>query len=647
MSNSTSVTLNRYALRIAMICLAGMAVWWMMAAWLLPLLLPEATSRKGTMLAVNGLLALAVAALLYLLIRRTPMRGENTEGSRVQEDRDETRRRRILQFNEVLAQLIRAPGFAEGQPDQFLQHFTEMVSKTIDVSRVSVWRLHSDASVSGIRCLCLWDANSGEWDKGQMLDAATYPSYFEALLSDRTLVFDDVTADERVQELAQDYFPAFSITSMLDAPYHHAGEIGGVLCLEHTGPARKWRVEEQTFVISTSDILSLFFESQRRRELQDTLHRSEKLDALGKLTGGIAHDFNNMLGVIVGFADLLQETVPQGSEQARFAHEIVEAGQRGAKLTSNLLMFSRRQTSNPTVVSINDVLTSQQHMLEKTLTVRIRQQRNLAANLWPVKLDLSDLEHAILNICINAMHAMNGEGELTFSTRNEHLTAGQAIMLNLPAGDYVLLGIRDSGMGMDEETAAKIFEPFFTTKDEEGSGLGLSQVYGFMQRCGGAIEVDSARGNGAIFTFYFPRFAEGIPSINGPERDSLLPSGGTENILVVDDEPALARLAARVLTSRGYSVQMATSAQEALKILANGPPVDLVFSDLVMPGMDGYQLATEVRQKYPSTKIQLTTGYASIEPKNEAASALHENILNKPFTASSLLRCIRAVLDKQ
>lgn len=386
-----------------------------------------------------------------------------------------------------------------------------------------------------------------------------------------------------------------------------------------------------------------------RKQAEEMLQRSQKMEALGKLTGGIAHDFNNMLGVVLGYAEILEESLNQQPKLAQYAHAIYHAAQRGKKLTKKLLAFSRHKVSDDTVLNINTLLQDQRHMLEKILTVRIKLIYDLADDLWTVEIDTGDLEDSIVNLSINAMHAMQNGGELTIRTSNEHLNAVDAKRLNLTPGDYILLSVTDTGHGMDSATKAKIFDPFYTTKEEYGTGLGLSQVYGFIERCNGAIEVFSELQSGTRFDLYFPRnfqlaTKEKIPNINSTPKYQ-----GNETLLVVDDEKSLADLAKEILSSQGYKVLIATTGEQAIAILEN-ETIDLIISDVLMPDMDGFQLSTVIRQRFPDTKIQLVSGYTDDWQMNrnnkEEDKALHKDILHKPYSSETLLTQIRKQLDK-
>ncbi len=380
------------------------------------------------------------------------------------------------------------------------------------------------------------------------------------------------------------------------------------------------------------------------KQKEEQLHRSQKMDALGKLTGGVAHDYNNMLGVVLGYAEILEVKLADNPKLAGFAKEIHKAGDRGAKLSQKLLAFSRNKMSDAEVVDINHLLLEERNMLEKTLTARVRLEFEMDKELWPVKLDVSDLEDAILNMSINAMHAIEDHGVLTISTENQKLEELDSKTLNVSAGDYVVLSLTDTGCGMDEETRDKIFEPFFSTKGDKGTGLGLSQVYGFLTRNDGAIKIYSEPGHGTRFSLYFPRHYTSL----SPDQESGKPEhendlGGAGKILIVDDEPQLLLLTEEILKTNGYQVITANRAKKALAIL-EAEEVDLMITDIIMPEMDGYELAAIVQKKHPEIKIQLASGFTDDRHVNLVDEYLHDTLLHKPFNASKLLQRVKELL---
>ncbi len=386
--------------------------------------------------------------------------------------------------------------------------------------------------------------------------------------------------------------------------------------------------------------------SAAERQAREILARTQKLDSLGELSSGIAHDFNNILNVINGYAAELEKALAAWPELARHAREILSAGTRGAGLTRKLLAFSRKTASAPAVVDLNTVLRELHDMLQKTLTARIKLELALAEDLWPVLLDAAELEDAVVNLVVNAMHAIEGQGHIVIETQNRKLTARQAAILQLGAGDHVALCVRDDGVGMTAAVRKRIFEPFFTTKGDKGTGLGLSQVYGMVKRAGGSIEVESAPGKGASFCLYFPRHHGVVARRPAPvsgEQGGDAPAGN-ETILVVDDEPALRELCQLILEQQGYRVLVAGSGREALEILAR-EAVDLLLSDVVMPELNGFQLAALVRQQYPRVKVQLASGFTDRWNSGADDEALRERMIWKPYRAQELLRRVRRLLD--
>jgi len=383
--------------------------------------------------------------------------------------------------------------------------------------------------------------------------------------------------------------------------------------------------------------------------MEEALRRTQKMDALGKLTGGIAHDYNNMLGVILGYTSMLEDELGEQPALAEYVSKIRRAGERGAQLTKKLLSFSRHKTSRAESLNINALLQEEQQLLEKTLTARIKMVLNLADEPWPISVDAGDLEDALVNMCINAMHAIEGSGRLTIETRNLHLTAANAKLLNLSPGDYVALQISDTGCGMDETTRSRIFDPFYTTKGERGTGLGLSQVYGFMDRSGGSIEVHSKPGEGSHFVLYFPR-SKKMPETS-PQTDKVSPRKlqGSETLLIVDDETAIAELARDILSAHGYHILMASDGEQALTMLEKAEqakqPVALMISDIIMPNINGYKLAAEVQRRYPHIKLQMVSGFADERLRKEENETLRLNLLHKPYTADALLLRVRSLLD--
>ncbi|NNC98857.1 MAG: response regulator [Gammaproteobacteria bacterium] len=391
-----------------------------------------------------------------------------------------------------------------------------------------------------------------------------------------------------------------------------------------------------------SSITTDITDSKKQDEI---VRRSQKMDALGKLVGGIAHDYNNMLGVVIGYADLLSEVPENSPKQEKYIKQIRHSARRGAQLTKQLLQFSGRGVGEATALDINQLLLDTKSLLEKTLTPKISIDFQLDQDLYLAWLDSNALEDAILNLSINAMHAIDGTGGLTIKTTNTHLNG--ETRHNIPSlsdGDYVMLSFSDTGCGMNSDILEKIFDPFFTTKGELGTGLGLSQVYGFVRQSGGAITVDSAPGEGTEIKLYFPSFDQQKVSFEEPSTAIYADLSGSESVLLVDDEIALLELASETLERQGYRTFCASSAEDALKLL-EAENIDLMISDVVMPNMDGYQLAALVQKKHPSVKIRMASGYSESRHVSVADQELHEKRMTKPYDATELLRQVRELVD--
>ena len=410
-----------------------------------------------------------------------------------------------------------------------------------------------------------------------------------------------------------------------------------ILCEWHNTPLK----DETGKVIGAASIVQDITE---RIKLEEQLNRSQKMDAIDKLTGGIAHDYNNMLGIILGYSELLEENLHDNPELFNYIQEIHHAANRGSKLTAKLLSFTRKKSHDEESLIINKLLQYEKDMLEKTLTARIKLRYELDDELWPVLLDSSELEDVIINIAINAMHAIDGNGALTIKTNNAALKGGEAQSLGLVEGEYVQISFTDTGRGMNESTRLKMFDPFYSTKGDKGTGLGLSQVYGFIQRSKGSISVTSQLGMGTELRLYIPRNNISTSSVQSENNELTDVLHGTEMIMLVDDEEALRNLTSIILTEHGYKVICASDGKQALEILEK-KSVDLLLSDVIMPEMDGFQLAKVVSEKYPAIKIQLASGYTDNRESEYKNESWYNEILYKPINGKALLLRIRELLN--
>ena len=392
-----------------------------------------------------------------------------------------------------------------------------------------------------------------------------------------------------------------------------------------------------------------FQDINERRTLELRLEAAQRMEAIGQLTGGISHDFNNILTVILGNADLLTEELANAPAQRASAERIAQSAQRGAELTHQLLAFARRQPLDPAPVDINAFIDDMRDLLQRTLGGPVRVELALAPALWPALVDGSQLESAVLNLAINARDAMPDGGTLLIETGNAVLEPDYAAAhVDVTAGEYVRLSVSDNGSGIPAEDLERLFEPFFTTKQEgKGTGLGLPMVYGFIKQSRGHIKVYSEPDAGTTINLYLRRAQADSASDPATPADPASPiRGGHERILVVEDDPMVRDFAVRRLERLGYAVVTADSGQQALDVLIAGKAVDLLFTDVIMPGgLDGAQLADRARRLRPDLPILFTSGYT------ENAAILHgrldpgRQLLQKPYRTADLAGKLRQMLS--
>lgn len=379
------------------------------------------------------------------------------------------------------------------------------------------------------------------------------------------------------------------------------------------------------------------------KRVQDALRQAQKMEAIGRLAAGVSHDFNNLLMVINGTADWLRKETPDDDPRASALDDILEAGGRGACLTRQLLMFSRKQVIETGVVDIDVVLHRLVQLVRRIIGEHIDVVLRANAPRGRVKVDAAQLEQAVLNLALNARDAMPGGGHVRIHTRNVDVRADGSA---LPVGRYVCISVTDEGAGMDEATRRRVFEPFFTTKEPgKGTGLGLAMVYGFVKQSGGEIELFSEVGRGTRFDLFFPRVegeADGITAPAAPpEPLARTAAAKAATVLLVEDDDAVRMLLKRALESYGYVVLDARDGSDALRLWrAHRATIDVLVTDVVMPRVNGLELADEVRVDAPELGIIFMSGYP------DEMAALGPSFLQKPFGAVDLARRVRAVLDR-
>jgi PAS domain S-box-containing protein len=383
-----------------------------------------------------------------------------------------------------------------------------------------------------------------------------------------------------------------------------------------------------------------------RRRLEEQLHHSQKMEAVGRLAGGVAHDFNNLLSIIVGYSYLIHSSTDGNEALRNAADQIMSAASKAGSLTRQLLAFSRKQVLRPEVVDLNDILEGLGKMLPRILGEDIDVRMIEGPQLKHLKADPSQLEQVIMNLVVNARDAMPEGGKLTIETANVYFDEDAARHHNVRAGDYVLLAVSDTGHGMDEATRAQIFEPFFTTKEAgKGTGLGLATVYGIVHQSNGYIWVYSEVGHGTTFKIYFPATTAPVAQAH-PEGAGELAACGNETILLVEDEAGVRDLLRHVLHDQGYKVLSASSGPEALRVVGQyDGPIDLLLTDVIMPEMRGQQLADELLGRFPQMAVIYMSGYTDNALDHGGVLRQGGTFLQKPFTPDEVLRRVREMLD--
>ncbi len=489
----------------------------------------------------------------------------------------------------------------------------------------------------------------------------------EVIRTKRGLV---INADSKQDAVSR--FPTLStdieagLRSMISVPLIAKDSVVGVLHLRSTKPnayterdlalAERVAFQIAGAVANAQLHAALEREAQERAMLQEQLLQSQKMEAIGRLAGGIAHDFNNLLTPIIGFADVAMRTLASDSRVRGHIQHIHEAASRASHLVRQLLTFSRRQVVERKVMDLSHMVMEMDGILRRIIGEDVELITRPKPQLWLVKQDPGQMEQVLINMAVNARDAMPGGGRLIIELDNVTIDENHVVSLpnlsgsrhpDLKPGDYVVLAVRDNGTGMDENTRAHIFEPFFTTKGVgKGTGLGLATCYGIVTQNGGAIAVESQPGQGSTFSIYLPR-VEGVAETTAPEGGNYPMLNGTETILLVEDELSVREIAAYVLREQGYKVLEAASGKEALRAVedSGGGDIDLLLTDVVMPGMSGAELASQFSEICPGRSVIFTSGYATEAIVQHGIKKDGLVFIQKPFTPEILTHKVREVLD--
>ena len=509
--------------------------------------------------------------------------------------------------------------------------------RTAEVSRASKLL---DAVVENIPDMVLLKEPSGEGFRYLLINAAG-----EKLLGR--------SRDRIVGRTETDLFPAEESAQIVEANRRVAasGEPQVLTDRTLTTASGTRTVETRMVPIAngsgeTALILAIVRDVSEAKRREEQVRQLQRMDAIGRLTGGVAHDFNNLLAIIHGNSELVRDRLEAGTDLAEMTDDVIGAAARGAELVKRLLAFARMQHLEPASVDLGERIPNVIGLLQRALGENVQLQVRMAEELWPAIIDPTQVDDALLNLAINSRDAMPDGGTLTIETQNVHLDEDYAAHhVEVAPGDYVMLAVSDTGTGMEPEVLARAFDPFFTTKEEgQGTGLGLSQVFGWVKQSGGHIKIYSEVGHGTTIKLYLPRaVAEGAVA---PAPAEPVPPGGNETILVVEDNANVRKTVVRQLHDLGYRSVEAESGASALKLVAEGLSFDLLLTDVVMPGgMTGYQLADQLRRTRPDTRVLFTSGYTELARSADQLSR-RDSLLSKPYRKQDLGRAVRRALDQ-
>ena len=552
---------------------------------------------------------------------------------RLMEDRLRERNERLARHQEHLHRLaiLDWPDL-----DGTLTQIAHAASEALRVKRVGVWLFTDDRSA--LRCRLLYEGRLRHEMAGAVVEAKRFPAYFEAIEASRTMAVDLAQYDPQTSAFYDSHLRPHGIGALLGASIRVRGRTVGVVRHEHVGPPRLWAQEEEQFAASIADLVALAISTAERREIEAQLLQSQKMEAVGVLAGGVAHDFNNLLTAILGYADILAKRLEGNAALRDLAGEIRSAGERASGLTRQLLAFSRKQVIHPRTVDLNEIVRGVAPMLRRLIGEDVVLLTVLAPESLFLRADPGQIEQVIMNLAINARDALPAGGTVTISTFRRPPSGRDEAGDTVAQAGAIGLRVSDTGTGMDAETKARIFEPFFTTKGQgQGTGLGLSTVYGIVRQSDGEIRVESAPGQGSHFEMSFPAVTPPA-SRSDPDARVERPDRLTGRVvLLVEDEGLVRTLASHVLRSQGAQVIEASCGTEALeRAEAATCRIDLLLTDVVMPGMNGRELAERLLKSCPETKVLFMSGYPN-PALGGAASFGRENFLLKPFAPAKLV----------
>jgi signal transduction histidine kinase/CheY-like chemotaxis protein/PAS domain-containing protein len=567
----------------------------------------------------------------------------------------------LLRFSDRLRQCV--------EPADIVFAGCEALGEALDALRVGYGTI--DVAEESVVITRDWHRPDASSLSGSKHYFRSYGSFIDALKRGETVVINDTSADPQTAPRV-DKVRSIGVASLINLPLVEHGELVALLYV-HDSRIRHWTEEEIGFIRDVAERVRSATERRRAEhalaelnasleaqvetrtaelmELEEKLRQSQKMEAVGQLTGGLAHDFNNMLTGISGALEIMQVRLQQGriSDLERYATAARGAASRAAALTHRLLAFSRRQTLDPRPTDINRLVAGMEEIVRRTVGPSIAVEVVQAAGLWPSLVDQNQLENALLNLCINARDAMPNGGSIVIETANKWLDRRAAREQDLPEGQYVSLCVTDTGTGMTPEVKARAFDPFFTTKPMgEGTGLGLSMIYGFVRQSGGQVRIYTEAGEGTTMCLYLPRHygeaqREDMPAGNAPFAQD----GGGKTVLVVDDEPTIRMLVSEVIEEMGHAALEAHDGPNAVQLLQSNARIDLLITDVGLPGaMNGRQVADAARAVRPDLQVLFITGYAENAVLGNGPLESGMELVTKPFPMEVLASRVREMLDR-
>ena len=573
--------------------------------------------------------------------------------------RIEARQATLLALTDALRDLT--------EPNEIAFAASEILGAALGVSRVGYGVIDTVSETISIERD--WNA-PGVRSLAGVLNFRDYGSYIENLKRGETVAIADARLDARTRDTA-DALEAISARSFVNMPLVEQGRFVALFYANHAAP-RAWSDGDFVLMREVADRVRVATEraraetslqtlnetleqqvAERTAELmaaEEALRQSQKMEAVGQLTGGIAHDFNNLLAGIIGSLELLERRISEGrlGGVERYITAAQSAARRAAALTQRLLAFSRRQTLDPRPTDLNRLIAGMEDLLRRTVGPSVTMEVVQAGGLWPTRVDPSQLENALLNLCINARDAMSpAGGRLTIETANKWLDAHHARERELPPGQYVSLCVTDTGTGMSPEVIARAFDPFFTTKPVgQGTGLGLSMIYGFVRQSGGQVRIYSEVGHGTTMCVYLPRHHGEAEEEAVAAPGAADAAGDGQTVLVIDDEPTVRMLIVEVLEERGYLAIEAADGPSGLRILQSDTRIDLLITDVGLPGgLNGRQVADAARTTRPELKVLFITGYAENAVVGNGHLDPGMEVITKPFVMADLATKIRELVD--